>query len=154
MKALVAMSDTFYKKYFYKKYYRISPFLFLSPNFPICHSPLPFKIMAFSPLIIIVCIYLQLQIYTPKYNLLSPDNVSYMCVFRDDCLSVDKQLVCSSLGKITSSALSPSCLSIVLLVGLKPHGLSPCSLWHVHCYSPCSAPIWMVIEARLHWCSF
>lgn len=53
------------------------------------------------------CIYIYIHIciclyrYILKYNLLSPYNVTCMCVFRTDCLALDNQLVCSSLGNNT-----------------------------------------------------
>lgn len=65
-----------------------------------------------------MCIY----ICVPKCNLFRPYKVTCMCVFRADCLTLDLQVVCFSLGKITS--LVPRSLPslIVPYVRLRPCG--------------------------------
>lgn len=47
-------------------------------------------------------IYTYIYIHMSKYNMLSLYNVTCMCIFMDDYLALDRQLMCSSLGKITS----------------------------------------------------
>lgn len=42
-----------------------------------------------------------IYMYIPKYNQHSPQNITYMHVFSDDLLSLDKKLLCSSVGKTT-----------------------------------------------------
>lgn len=49
-----------------------------------------------------MCIEICMNIiYIPKYNLFSIYDVYYMCVFRVDCLALDKSLMYSSLGETT-----------------------------------------------------
>lgn len=68
----------------------MSPFPFLSPNFPIYPSLLFFKFL-FSSFVICCFIY----IYIPKHNLLSSYNVACMHVLSTDHLALGNRSVCS-----------------------------------------------------------
>lgn len=71
---------------------------------------------------VITCMYVYVYRHIPKYNLFSPRNVTCMYVFRAEHLALDKQLVCSSLGK--TSSLAPSFPQFKLLytpTGLTSH---------------------------------
>lgn len=64
----------------------------------------------------------------PRYNLLGLNSVTQMCVLGADCLVLDKQLVCSSLGKIISPRPPAFLIACSSCVGLSPQGLSPVQL--------------------------
>lgn len=84
----------------------ISPLSFFSPNLLMYPSLLflEFTVLFFST----HCYYnKQLSLY----------NV-FMCIFRANYLTLDKELICLSLGKTTSPAFSFSHLLIVLYEGL------------------------------------
>lgn len=59
-----------------------------------------------------------------KCVLLSCFSVVYGCGFRDDCLKLDNQLRCSSLGKTSSPFLSSCDLPITFHLGMKTHNIS------------------------------
>ena len=84
-----------------------------------------------------ICIYTYMHIHThtyiPKYSLFSLYNVTCMCVFRADSLTLDIQLMCFSLGTITSPTPRFLQSPIVLCIGLKIRGIFPHLLWHVCC---------------------
>jgi hypothetical protein len=79
---------------------------------------------------------LQALSYTPPY-LFSNCSVGIMlliCVFRDDLLALNKQVIFSSFEKKTiSPILSIVYLSLVLCVGLKYQELFP-STWHIYSF--------------------
>jgi hypothetical protein len=52
-------------------------------------------------------------------------NVTCMSVFRNGCLILENQLVCSSLGKTIFPTLSITWLPAILCIGLQPSGISP-----------------------------
>lgn len=54
-----------------------------------------------------------------------------MYILRDDCLALDTQLVCSSLGKTTSPTPSITSVTIALCVELRSYGVYPSSLYFV-----------------------
>ena len=66
-----------------------------------------------------------MNIYISKYNRFSPYDIICIYLFRADCLELDNQLMCFSLGRITSLTPSFTQFSVVLFVGLRPCGLFP-----------------------------
>lgn len=56
-----------------------------------------------------------------KYNWFNPYNDTYMHVFRAECLALNSQLVCSSLGKATSPIPCLSQLPVILYEVLKTY---------------------------------
>lgn len=98
--------------------YVTSPFPFPSQTFPDCvHSPS--NSCPLFLLIVIACIYAYTHI--PKYNLLSPYNITCLCIFRVDLLALDHQFKCSSLGRTTFLTTGFSQLPTALRIGLKSH---------------------------------
>lgn len=88
---------------FLRLYNYITPLpIFLSKSSHVHLSLLSFTFIASFPLIIVTCICVCIYIYVWKYILLSLYNVTYICIFRDDYLISDKQLLCSSLCKTIS----------------------------------------------------
>ena len=59
-----------------------------------------------------IFINMCIRIYISKHKLLSHHSVTYMCVCTSDHLVLANQLVCSSLGKTASPALSIPSLSV------------------------------------------
>lgn len=104
--------------------YNISLLSLLPSNLPIYLSLLSFRFKTTCPLIVIACICMYVDIDILKYNLFSPYNASYMCVFRVAHLALDNQLVCSSMRSTTSPASSSPQLPEVLCVGLSLTGFS------------------------------
>jgi hypothetical protein len=102
--------------------------------------PLTFKVMIYF-LTNCYCIhaYLYMHINIPRYNLLSPHNITCRLVSGLDHLALRKQLVCSSLG--TSTSPTPIILHLPVV-----HCVRPCELFPIHFgwhgYHPCSALIW------------
>lgn len=68
-----------------------------------------------------ICMYTHT--HTPKYNLSSLYSVTCMCVFRDDHLLLNNQLVCSFLTNI-SPTFRYSLVTCSSFVVLRPCGLS------------------------------
>lgn len=114
-----------------------------SPSKPShAHPPLALKSMA-SFFTSCYCIhsYICIFLYIPKYNLFSPYNVTCMRVFRTELLALDNRLVCSSLGRIISSAPSFPQSPTVLCVNRSLTGVSPSSLVYLSwpfLFSSCS----------------
>lgn len=65
---------------------------------------------------------MYVYIHILKFRLFSP-YVTCMYVFRTDCLALNNQLMCSSMGKTSSLSSKFLQLPMVLCEGLKPHGL-------------------------------
>lgn len=78
----------------------ICPQLFQTPN--ICIYTININILKNH----IICIYVHINSPKYKHNLLSQYNITCMYVFKVSCSVFDAQLVCSSLGKTISAALS------------------------------------------------
>lgn len=85
---------------------------FFSLQTLLCTPPhCPLNSCLFSS-IVIACIYAY------KYDLFYLYNITYIYVFRNDCLTLDCQSMCSCLGKTSSASRFPW-LPIGLCVGLR-----------------------------------
>lgn len=80
-----------------------SPFPFLPPK-PHIYSSFPSSPSNSQPLLYIIAIECTDR-HIPKYNLFSPPQC-YLCDFQADRWALANQLVCSSVGKVTSSVPS------------------------------------------------
>lgn len=91
---------------------------------------------------------MYVYIHILKFRLFSP-YVTCMYVFRTDCLALNNQLMCSSMGKTSSLSSKFLQLPMVLCEGLKPHGLLLYLLWLVQRYHTCSVHGWAVMLVTL-----
>lgn len=94
------------------------------------HIPLPVLHQICVLLFNCNCTHVRLCLYsfTHKFFLLSLYIVICMYVFSTDHLTMNNQLVCSSLARTTCHVPSFPQLPVVPCVGLRLHGLSLCSL--------------------------
>ena len=102
----------------------------------------------------IYILYIYIYVYmwgVPKYSLLSPYYVTYMCVFRADHLALDNHLVCSSTPRWITTSSTPRFLQlhIVFYVQLRPPVLFPIHLWHVHCSAHISACLILLNNCKI-----
>lgn len=119
------------------------PFLSYLRSHRYTHSFSPSNSRTLFSLVVISCTSLYVYSYIPKSNSFNPYNAPCMCVLGADSLALDKQLVCSPLGKTT-----PPSFPIFYRCQCRPHGLVPVHL--VRWFHPCSAHDWAVTWANLY----
>lgn len=115
------------------------PFLHPEPF----HTPHPTLLQSHSLLLtdcqgMHICIFKYMCLCILKHNLLSIDH-----------LTLDKQLVCSFLRRVTSPAHSLPPLFVVLWVGFKTSWAFPPSIWHVYWHHPCVQSLSLIKESSL-----
>jgi len=94
--------------------------------------------------------YTHTHRHIPKYILYTPQSTTSVYVYRTDLFILDNPLVCSSIGKSTTSANNFILYSIVIFCRCGASWAVAHSVCHSHYCPTCSTHIWVLIFSMFY----